>query len=1470
MKTFPWRQVNQLRGSNGSARRHSAAKRSRRAHLRIEWLEDRVVMSAFTPGDLVVYRAGDSTHNVGTSGSTAVPIYLDEYTPSGVFVQSIELTTGTGGNGTVGNPTPDYTDSGKATNDGSMTLGPDGQYLASVGYDVGVGSASITKNYPTGTIAVVGNNGVPTLSTNMNDNSGSSSIGMNNRGATYDATNQKLYETGVVGLFEAPLASGTGAPGTFSSIQGVASPSSAQISFDEVAIFGGHTFADDSSGIYDFGPGPTTTTAGTLLAGVDTGTSKVVVDGLGDKYSAGSASNFFFANLGSGANWNGTGFDTVYVVDNQSAYGAILKYSYNGSTWTSEGGVVAPDQTGVSGSGAYIMGITGTYNTGAKTANLYFTEGSQGTGAVSDVFSLTDTGGLTGLIYNASPVQIALTQAGSGATALGTGSVAATNASVYETFRGIAFAPTATALAIGGLNGASFTSGGNPVFLAGGSGTFADTLTSSQLNGSTLSIAITAHGDNAHDSLDINNQSGTQNIITTSGSNVQYTYAQGTAVTIGTFSGGTGGTALTITFNGSATATAVQALINQINFYTTDTATTENPAPARTVQFTFTPSTGNGSAVSASETVNILPVGTPFINPGSPITRAENTGAYAPSANVTGIGDGNQPADNNLDSTVSAAVTAGDSGLFSAGPAISNFNKTAGTATLGFTLATNQSGTATITVTVTNTATTLTLTTTYVVTVNPVVVTTATASVATGNTVNLTDGAWTVNESGVTPVNLVYTVTTAPTHGTLYENGVGALGVNSTFSQQDVNFGLLYYVSTGSTSATDTIGFKVNDLTNGGSLSGQSLTINIIKPRAFTPGDLVVEQLGDSADPGGTSAATNVWLDEYTTAGALVQSFPLNDSTQNGDLAFTDSGKASTNGQMTLGPDGQDLALYAYNLNNGTTGATGVASETTAAIVGPNGVAEYEGFSNNADNNARSAVYDATHNKLYISGDTGTAYDGFTSGAVGQTAASIQPNNAGFTAIVNGQLYFSANAGGVFQIGTGEPTSGPVTPTVLPLQGGGGVDTAGASINLTSTTTYSGGSPLAFYFAHLGCCGPYINGENTLYVIDGNSGTGALLKYSYNGTAWVSEGAIAGPSLGNSTQLVGLTGFVSNDKVELYISEGNVGAGVAGGVFEYTDSSGSTGTLYNGATPGSLGSPIVNVGSANLPSSSVFANFRGVAFVPAALPSWVEPGSAATWDGTTLTVTGTAAIIADPGAASPLIVAHGAAAQLTIQPATVGFVNLGGITLTGGASITVQSVGACRTHTDHNVIVLDSNGTSVPTFSIDSASKLDLQDNDMIIQNGGSEVGTVQGLAQTGADYPNNDWTGNGLTSSVAESNDASQGYEQTLLAVVLNSSLPSGAFASWQAGSGTLALGPNDVVVKYTYNGDFNLDGMVNDSDAGLISAFYAPGAAYGAPGTAFEYGDTNGDGYVNDSDAGLFGVLIGLGTGGSNGNQL
>jgi hypothetical protein len=75
-------------------------------------------------------------------------------------------------------------------------------------------------------------------------------------------------------------------------------------------------------------------------------------------------------------------------------------------------------------------------------------------------------------------------------------------------------------------------------------------------------------------------------------------------------------------------------------------------------------------------------------------------------------------------------------------------------------------------------------------------------------------------------------------------------------------------------------------------------------------------------------------------------------------------------------------------------------------------------------------------------------------------------------------------------------------------------------------------------------------------------------------------------------------------------------------------------------------------------------------------PAWLAAGSAATWDAASksLTVTGAASIVADPGADEPNIVASGPGAHLTIAPAVVpSDVHLGGITLANGAAITVPA-----------------------------------------------------------------------------------------------------------------------------------------------------------------------------------------------------
>jgi hypothetical protein len=233
--------------------------------------------------------------------------------------------------------------------------------------------------------------------------------------------------------------------------------------------------------------------------------------------------------------------------------------------------------------------------------------------------------------------------------------------------------------------------------------------------------------------------------------------------------------------------------------------------------------------------------------------------------------------------------------------------------------------------------------------------------------------------------------------------------------------------------------------------------------------------------------------------------------------------------------------------------------------------------------------------------------------------------------------------------------------------------------------------------------------------------------------------------------------------------------------------------------------------------------------------------------------------------------------------------HLAGLTLSGGAQATMLSLGAARTHSNHNVLVIGTLGSANdPTFSVDSQSKLDLSDNDLIVHTGTSdqgngipnslgvpetnELGTVRGLAVAGRNVApggvlNGTWTGNGLSSSSAASADAAAGYEQTVLAVVQNSDQALGKLSAWTVGSFSESLGSNDIIVKYTYNGDAALEGFVGDNSVTIVNGFYDGGKSTQAD---WAFGDFTGNGTVDDNDITILNGLYGLGTGGANGPQL
>jgi hypothetical protein len=83
------------------------------------------------------------------------------------------------------------------------------------------------------------------------------------------------------------------------------------------------------------------------------------------------------------------------------------------------------------------------------------------------------------------------------------------------------------------------------------------------------------------------------------------------------------------------------------------------------------------------------------------------------------------------------------------------------------------------------------------------------------------------------PVELVYTVTSVVTHGTLLRDG-SVLGNGSIFTQEDINSGLIRYDHDGSETASDSFGFSVDDGSGSPTSGTFNLTITAVNDQSPT------------------------------------------------------------------------------------------------------------------------------------------------------------------------------------------------------------------------------------------------------------------------------------------------------------------------------------------------------------------------------------------------------------------------------------------------------------------------------------------------------------------------------------------------------------------------------------------------------------------------------------------------------------
>lgn len=210
----------------------------------------------------------------------------------------------------------------------------------------------------------------------------------------------------------------------------------------------------------------------------------------------------------------------------------------------------------------------------------------------------------------------------------------------------------------------------------------------------------------------------------------------------------------------------------------------------------------------------------------------------------------------------------------------------------------------------------------------------------------------------------------------------------------------------------------------------------------FTANNLVVVRVG-SGDSVLTSTSRPVFIDEYTKDGKLVQSIPLPTEANGGNMPFTLSGSAVSEGALTRSPNGECITLVGYavapNYPNVSSSTSSAVNRVIARIDANGSINTSTRIKNYfSGSNVRAAVTnDGT--QFWITGNSsatkGAGIVYITLGDSIGTQLLNNPNNTRCIGIFNEQLYATSGSSGyksVFGIGTGLPTTTGQTPWFYP------------------------------------------------------------------------------------------------------------------------------------------------------------------------------------------------------------------------------------------------------------------------------------------------------------------------------------------------------------------------------------------------------------------------------------------------------
>jgi hypothetical protein len=307
--------------------------------------------AALSPGDVVIYRVGNGSAALSSSGTQA---FLDEYEPDGKFVESIALpTAGSGSNKPL-------VASGSATSEGLLTLSGDGNYLLATGYDAAVGTAKVAETKSSSvprTIARVSASGEVDTSTALTDAANENNV----RSAT-SSNGTDIWVGGAAGGVRHTTLGSSTSTGLNETDKNVR----------EVSIFDGQLYASADP-----------TKAGALtIATVGNGLPTTATQTIANlPFSTAPKQPYAYAFLTLGL---GSTPDTLYVADNEA--GAVLKFGLSGGKWVKDGSVA-------------VTGVTGlTANDAGGTVTIFATSGGAEGKGPGSLWKITDSSGLDGTL----------------------------------------------------------------------------------------------------------------------------------------------------------------------------------------------------------------------------------------------------------------------------------------------------------------------------------------------------------------------------------------------------------------------------------------------------------------------------------------------------------------------------------------------------------------------------------------------------------------------------------------------------------------------------------------------------------------------------------------------------------------------------------------------------------------------------------------------------------------------------------------------------------------------------------------------------------------------------------------------------------------------------------------------------------------------------------------------------------------